>query len=116
MKLQFVHQIMRDGIPNAYGTVVMPRGQEGSVVGKCDRRNPGILVLRAEHVARGSVPQRQIVASGRQQSAIGAKGPYGLQIAQSMPFDLLARLGIPAAKDAWLLHGQKRSVRSECHG
>ena len=102
-------------VPVVDRAVVMARRHEACVGMKCHRRHPARLLDRCQHQAGRSVPDRQVIAGGGENPAIGAGGPERFQIAQVVPIDLLARGGVPFPQDAEFLNGIQPALFAESH-
>src|SRR5262249_11103307 len=59
------------------------------------------------------VPQRQVVATRGRQANVGAEAPDGFQVAQRLPFEQPAGVGVPAPEDPRLFDGPEAALRTE---
>ena len=113
---QLMQQLMARGVPEANGAVIMSGGDVGRIGMARQGGHPRRLRQGREHLARGSVPERQIIAGGDQEASIVAETPECFQIAQGMPLELLAGLGVPVPQHAGILDGPEGAVRGESQG
>jgi hypothetical protein len=106
-------EVVARGVPESDRAVVVPGDHEARVGPERQSRHPGRLRDGGQHVAAGRVPDRQVVAGGREDPGVGAEPPQGFHVAQGVPLELAAGLGVPPSQDPRLLHREEVPARGE---
>ncbi len=97
------NDLMGCRIPQPNGPVVLADEHLAGLVAKKKRGHPAVQAECGEHLAGGNVPEPQVVAGRGEKSGVAAKRPYRLEIAQRLPIELLAPLGVPVPEHGGFL-------------
>src|SRR5262249_45841678 len=116
VQVELVQELVGGGVPVTNGAVVVARRQEGLVGGEGDGGNPVGLGDGGQEVARGGVPDGQVVAGGGEHAGVGAEGPEVFEVAGRVPGEFLAGDGVPAADEAGILDRPEGAVGGEGQG